>query len=109
MRPLGVQPNTLFHPPSLLTQYLKTNAIVPCTCGLLVRQEVMKAVGGFDDTIQYMFEDQVLLAKFACTPLCLWIVIAGIGIANTQNLVAPKQCKQESIILQNLILHIRFI
>ncbi|MBP5977285.1 glycosyltransferase [Brasilonema sp. CT11] len=63
IRPLGVQPNTLFHPPSLVTQYLKIPGIVPCTCGLLVRREVIEAVGGFDDTIQHMFEDQVLLAK----------------------------------------------
>ncbi|MBW4636460.1 MAG: glycosyltransferase [Iphinoe sp. HA4291-MV1] len=70
MRPLGVQPNTLFHVPSLLTEYLKNAAIVPCTCGLLVRREVIEAVGGYDDTIQYLFEDQVLLAK-----ICLHVPV----------------------------------
>ncbi|NMG07856.1 glycosyltransferase [Brasilonema sp. UFV-L1] len=70
MRPLGVEPNTLFHPPSLLTEFLKTGEIVPCTCGVLVRREVMEAVGGFDDSIQYMFEDQVLLAK-----ICLHVPV----------------------------------
>lgn len=63
MRPLGVQPNTLFYPPSLLTQYLNIDGIVPCTCGLLARREVIEAVGGYDDSIQHMLEDQVLLAK----------------------------------------------
>ncbi|ARV57778.1 glycosyl transferase family 2 [Nostocales cyanobacterium HT-58-2] len=77
LRPLGILPNTLFHPPSLLTQYLTIDGIVPCTCGLLVRREVIDAVGGFDDTIEHMFEDQVLLAKICLhTPVfvdgCCW-------------------------------------
>lgn len=60
---LGVQPNALFAPPTLLTQYLRDGAIVPCTCGLLARRQVVEAIGGFEEHIQHLYEDQVFLAK----------------------------------------------
>ncbi|GAB4374225.1 MAG: hypothetical protein Kow00121_18330 [Elainellaceae cyanobacterium] len=62
---LGVKPNTLVQPPDLLTLYLNNGGVVPCTCGLLVRRELVMAIGGFEETIQHMYEDQVFLAK-AC-------------------------------------------
>jgi glycosyltransferase involved in cell wall biosynthesis len=60
---LGVPPDNLFEPPTLLTLYLRNGGIVPCTCGLLARREVVQEVGAFEETIQYMYEDQVFLAK----------------------------------------------
>ena len=60
---LGVQPNTLFNPPKLLTLFLKKKGVVPCICGLLVRRKLIIDIGGFEETIQHMYEDQVLLAK----------------------------------------------
>ena len=63
---LGVQPNSLFEPPTLLTLFLRDSGIVPCICGLVARLDVIKAIGCFDERIQHMYEDQVLLAK-----LCL--------------------------------------
>lgn len=60
---LGVQPNTLFNPPTLLVQFLKNSGTVPCICGLLARRQIVIDVGGFDINIQHMYEDQVLLAK----------------------------------------------
>lgn len=60
---LGVKPNTLFKPPTLLTLFLKDGGTVPCTCGLLVRRKVVEDIGGFEETIQHMYEDQVFLAK----------------------------------------------
>jgi len=63
---LGVQPGTLFQPPMLLTRFLQDGGIVPCLCALLVRRQVVEAIGGYDETIQHMYEDQVYIAK-----LCL--------------------------------------
>jgi glycosyltransferase involved in cell wall biosynthesis len=60
---LGVKPNTLFQPPTLMTLYLKNQGIVPCTCGLLARRQVVKEIGGFEEKIQHLYEDQVFLAK----------------------------------------------
>jgi glycosyltransferase involved in cell wall biosynthesis len=60
---LGVEPGTLFEPPTLLIRFLEDGGTVPCICGLLVRREVVEGRGGFDETIQDMYEDQVLLAK----------------------------------------------
>ncbi|NES18036.1 MAG: glycosyltransferase family 2 protein [Symploca sp. SIO3E6] len=66
MAKLGIQPNTLSNPPTLLTLYLRDPATIPCPCGLMMRRQVVEEVGRFDETIQHLYEDQVLLAK-----LCL--------------------------------------
>lgn len=60
---LGVEPNTLFQSPNLLTLFLKNPGMVPCTCGLLVQRQVVVETGGFEESIQNMYEDQVFLAK----------------------------------------------
>ncbi|MGQ3685781.1 MAG: glycosyltransferase [Candidatus Loosdrechtia sp.] len=60
---LGVKPNTLFEPPELLTLFLKDGGIVPCICALLIRSKIIKEVGGFEETVSFLFEDQVFLAK----------------------------------------------
>jgi len=63
MGKLGVQPHRLFRPPSLLTRFLRNGGIVPCICSLLVRRSILQDCNGFDEAIQDMYEDQVLLAK----------------------------------------------
>ncbi|HMQ29574.1 MAG TPA: glycosyltransferase [Chloroflexaceae bacterium] len=63
---LGVEPERLFAPPELLTRFLRDGGMVPCTCGLLARRGLVEQVGGFDERIQDLYEDQVLIAK-----LCL--------------------------------------
>ncbi len=60
---LGVKPDTLFQPYTLLTLFLNNGGIVPCTCGLLARRDIVRSVGCFEETIQNMYEDQVFLAK----------------------------------------------
>jgi glycosyltransferase involved in cell wall biosynthesis len=60
---LGVETGRVYRPPHLLEAYLRKPGIVPCICGLLVRREVALATGGFDESIQDMYEDQVFLAK----------------------------------------------
>ena len=63
---LGVRADTLHRPPALLTAFLRDGGSVPCICSVLARRDRVLEVGGFDETIQHLYEDQVLLAK-----LCL--------------------------------------
>ena len=60
---LGVQPNTLIEPPTLLTLFLRGEAAVPSPCDIMVRREVIESVGGFEEAFQSLYEDQVFYAK----------------------------------------------
>ena len=60
---LGVPAGTLFEPPTLLTLQLDGTACSPCPSDVLLRHEIVKAVGGFDETVPDMFEDQAFFAK----------------------------------------------
>ncbi|MBW4593914.1 MAG: glycosyltransferase [Brasilonema angustatum HA4187-MV1] len=62
-RELGVPLNTLIQPPKLLTLLLQRKASTPTTCGVLLRREVVEDVGGFDESIQFIYEDQVFFIK----------------------------------------------
>jgi glycosyltransferase involved in cell wall biosynthesis len=57
------QPNTLFYPPNLLTIFLKNGGAVPCTCSLMVKRDLLKAIGGFEESFRGLYEDQVFYAK----------------------------------------------
>jgi glycosyltransferase involved in cell wall biosynthesis len=66
---LGVPVDTLIQPPNLLPLYLRGKASIPCPCSILVRQAVIKEVGGFDTEflgVNNIYEDQAFYAK-----LCL--------------------------------------
>lgn len=63
LRNLGVAPDTLVAPPTMLERFLKFTAQTPGTCSVLIRREALECVGGFDNRFQGMFEDQVLLFK----------------------------------------------
>uniref|UniRef100_B8HRA9 Glycosyl transferase family 2 n=1 Tax=Cyanothece sp. (strain PCC 7425 / ATCC 29141) TaxID=395961 RepID=B8HRA9_CYAP4 len=60
---LGVKLNSLIQPPQLLTLYLTNSRVVPCTCGLLIRRQLAAELGGFEETIQHLYEDQTLIFK----------------------------------------------
>ncbi|MCC5632354.1 glycosyltransferase family 2 protein [Nostoc sphaeroides CHAB 2801] len=63
---LGLKANTLYKPEELLIPYfLLPSAITPCTCSLLIRREVVDAVGGFEEDFRYIYTDQVFYAKVA--------------------------------------------
>ena len=64
---LTVGRHTLFHPASLLTRFLEGKAEVPCTCSILVRLDVVREVGGFEDIFRGMYEDQAFYAKICLT------------------------------------------
>jgi len=74
---LGVRAGKLYPPLLLMTRFLKNGGIVPCLCALLVRRAAVEKFGGFEESIQQLYEDQVFIAK-----LCMGIEIFvddGIG------------------------------
>jgi glycosyltransferase involved in cell wall biosynthesis len=62
---LGVTPDCLFHPPTLLEGWLRDGGTVPCMGSLVVRASVVESVGGFESTFRDQYEDQVFYAKIA--------------------------------------------
>ena len=62
-RILGVKPDSLVKPPTLLTLLLKNEAKTPGTCSILVRREIVNEVGGFEESFPTMYDDQVFLTK----------------------------------------------
>ncbi len=60
---LGVEPNTLVQPPNLLLQLLENKFQTPTTCNALVRQEVFKDIGQFEEAFRTMYEDQAFFSK----------------------------------------------
>ncbi len=64
---LGVQPNTLFKPPTLLSVcYPLGKASAPCPSDLLLRREMVERIGGFEEDFRgmyQMYEDQAFLTK----------------------------------------------
>jgi hypothetical protein len=72
---VGVASGTVFQPPDLLVRFLSDGSTVPGICSLLARRDAVVSVGGFEESIQQMFEDQTLIAK-----MCLYgRVIADAG------------------------------
>lgn len=71
-RRLGVPPDTLVQPPELVIRYLRGTAQTPGTCGVLVRCDVARQLGGFDERFRGMYEDQVFFCKIGLeTPV--WV------------------------------------
>lgn len=61
---LGVPQDTLYEPPALLTiLHPLGQATAPCLCSLLVRRQVIDAVGGFEESFRGSYEDQAFLTK----------------------------------------------
>ena len=59
----GVAPNTLIEPPKLLSVFLRDGEALPCTCSVMVRREVVKSVGGFEEDFRGQYEEQAFYAK----------------------------------------------
>ncbi len=60
---LGLEPNTLVEPPTLLTLALESKAPTPNPSNFLVRRRSFDRVNGFEEAMRGLFEDQAFLAK----------------------------------------------
>ena len=65
-RTLGLETETLYHPPELVLCFLQHTARTPGTGSVLIRRRAALWVGGFEEAFRGMFEDQVFFHK-----LCL--------------------------------------
>jgi glycosyltransferase involved in cell wall biosynthesis len=62
---LWVRWGATHEPPGLLVHYLEQPGSVPCLCALMARREALLRLGGFDESLQDLYEDQTLIAKLA--------------------------------------------
>jgi glycosyltransferase involved in cell wall biosynthesis len=60
---LGIEPNSLVRPPTLLVRFLQNKVKPPGTCSVLMRRAMMERVGGFVESFRGMYEDQAFFAK----------------------------------------------
>ena len=69
--PLPWPPGVVVPPPLMLTAVLRRGEFRTPTCNMLVRANVLDAVGVFEDEFTGMFEDQVFLAKLYLSQQCV--------------------------------------
>jgi glycosyltransferase involved in cell wall biosynthesis len=62
---LGVRWDETQEPPELLVRFLDQPGSVPCLCAFMARREALLRLGGFDESLQDLYEDQTLIAKLA--------------------------------------------
>lgn len=60
---LGLKALSIFRPPELAVFFMEHTYYTPCICSLLVRRDLLLYINAFDETIQDLFEDQVLIYK----------------------------------------------
>jgi glycosyltransferase involved in cell wall biosynthesis len=62
---LGVRWDETQEPPELLVRFLDQPGNVPCLCAFMARRAALLRLGGFDESLQDLYEDQTLIAKLA--------------------------------------------
>jgi glycosyltransferase involved in cell wall biosynthesis len=62
---LGVRWDETQEPPQLLVRFLDQPGTVPCLCAFMARRDALLRLGGFDESLQELYEDQTLIAKLA--------------------------------------------
>ena len=62
---LWVRSDETYEPPGLLMRFLEHPGSVPCLCAVMARRETLLRLGGFDESLQDLYEDQTLIAKLA--------------------------------------------
>jgi glycosyltransferase involved in cell wall biosynthesis len=62
---LGVRWDETQEPPELLVRFLDQPGNVPCLCAFMARRDALLRLGGFDESLQELYEDQTLIAKLA--------------------------------------------
>ncbi|MBD2387218.1 glycosyltransferase family 2 protein [Cylindrospermum sp. FACHB-282] len=63
LREIGVQSDTVFQPPKLLSLLLTNEANAPATCSVLFRRQVFTETGGFEESFKGLFEDRAFFSK----------------------------------------------
>jgi glycosyltransferase involved in cell wall biosynthesis len=59
----GVPSDRIYQPPELLTEIIvRRRGDIPCTCGVLIRSEIVKSLGAFEERFR-LYEDQTLWVK----------------------------------------------
>lgn len=62
--PVGAPAGAVVEPPDLTTMlYPLGTGAAPCLCDLMVRRDVVEAVGGFEEQFRGLYEDQAFLLK----------------------------------------------
>ena len=61
--PLGAPLDRVSYPPDILIRCLQQTAAVPCPCSVLLRTEIVKRVGGFEEQFRVTFSDQAFYTK----------------------------------------------
>jgi glycosyltransferase involved in cell wall biosynthesis len=72
LRRLGLSPETLVQPPTLIPLFLNGEAESPGTCSVLIRRSAFEQVGGFVESFRGMFEDQAFFFK-VCLELPVYL------------------------------------
>jgi peptidoglycan/xylan/chitin deacetylase (PgdA/CDA1 family)/SAM-dependent methyltransferase len=57
------KPNFLAFPPELVRLFGNKMSVIPCPCSILVRKRVFDEVGGFEESIRNLVDDQAFYAK----------------------------------------------
>ncbi len=60
---LKIKTNTIYKPPTLLTLTLESETITGSMSSIMIRSDIVAAVGGFEDSFTGMHEDQAFLGK----------------------------------------------
>uniref|UniRef100_B8HRB1 Glycosyl transferase family 2 n=1 Tax=Cyanothece sp. (strain PCC 7425 / ATCC 29141) TaxID=395961 RepID=B8HRB1_CYAP4 len=63
MREMNREYDRLFQPPTLLKQLLLDQARTPATCSVLIKRELLRETGGFEEEFRALYEDQAFFAK----------------------------------------------
>ena len=59
----SVQFDQLIEPPSQILLFLQNKEIYPCTCSILIRRQIFKEIGGFEEDFRNAHEDMVFHSK----------------------------------------------
>lgn len=62
---LGVPADSVAHPPRLFLQLVENRAQTPTTCSAILRADLVRRVGGFDESFRRMYEDQEFFARIS--------------------------------------------
>ena len=91
MERLGVAPNTLIAPPTLLSLILREESPVPCTCSVLIRREAVERVGASRRASSISLPTRRSTRKFSFICRCSRPTAAGTGIVSILIRVVPPR------------------